>query len=324
MLSIPSPNPALTVYLNNMETEDTVARCVALLSMADGARDISTLPISAETSKKIRTTWTTTPPNSPHWSPNDQTPSSPHGSEHKGDKARLACSPPISNTSSREGPPRISHNRHKPRTAWLTPPSSARKCEKVRPSRSTHKRTKPRTASTPPSSERESNKFEKQKAPSKASMYSDATEISGPWSSEVDEDVKGVPAPDNVDRSVRETPEPDIEEMGDFVARSRSSISDPRTPYGLPYEEYPTDDDELDGISLSYDEPRYPQKSLGSYLEAKVELDGQGKEGFNGLDRVKAENPTPRAALTYNIRKVCIQHTCNSYRTLSIKWAFLT
>ena len=141
--------------------------------------------------------------------------------------------------------------------------------------------------------------------------------LSGPWSSE-DEDVR-VPAPDVVDRSVRETTEPDIEEKGDFVATSRSSISDPRTPYGLPYEEYPTDDDELDGISLSYDEPRY----LGSYLETKGELDGQNKGELKlGLDRAKAENPTPRAALTYNIRKVCIQH--NSYRTLSIKWAFLT
>ena len=103
------------------------------------------------------------------------------------------------------------------------------------------------------------------------------------------------------------------------VASSRSSISDPRTPYGLPYEDYPTDDDELDGISLSYDEPRY----LGSYIEAKGELDGQNKEVFTlGLTRVKAENPTPREALTYNIRKVCIQY--NSYRTLSIKWSFLT
>ena len=100
-------------------------------------------------------------------------------------------------------------------------------------------------------------------------MYSDATEISGPWSSEVDEDVRGVPAPDNVDRSVRETLEPDIEEMGDFVASSGSSISDPRTPYGLTYEDYPTDDDELDGISLSYDEPRYPQKSLAHTLRQK-------------------------------------------------------
>ena len=72
-----------------------------------------------------------------------------------------------------------------------------------------------------------------------------------------------------MDRSVRETPEPDIEEMGDFVVSSRSSISDPRTPYGLSYEDCPTDD-ELDGISLSYDEPRYPKKSLCSYLEAKV------------------------------------------------------
>ena len=133
-------------------------------------------------------------------------------------------------------------------------------------------------------------------------MYSDATEISGPWSSEVDEEERGVPAQDVVDSSVRETSEPDIEEMGDFVAISRSSISDPRTPYGLPYEDYPTDDDELD-ISLSYDEPRY----LGSYLEAKGELDGQNKEEFKGLERLKAENPTPRAALTYNIRKVCIQ-----------------
>ena len=154
-------------------------------------------------------------------------------------------------------------------------------------------------------------------------MYSDATEISGPWSSEVDEDVRGFSVPDVVDRSVRETPEPDIEEMGDFVASSGSSISDPRTPYGLPYEDYPTDDDKLDGISLSYDQPRYPQKSLGSYLEAQGELDGQNKEEFKlGLDRENAENPTPREALTYNIRKVCIQH--NSYRTLSMKWSFLT
>ena len=236
----------------------TVARCVALQSMADGARDISKLPISAQTGTKVRTTWSTTTPNSQNGSPNDQTPSSPL--EHNDAKA---SSPPISHKSSRKRPPRISHNRSKSRTAWLTPPSSAR------PSSSTHKSTNPRTTSTAPSPEHESNKFEKQNA------QSDATEISGPWSSEVYEDVRGFSVPDVVDRSVRETPEPDIEEMGEFVASSRSSISDPRTPNGLPYEDYPTDDDEFDGISLSYDEPRYPEKSLGSLLEAQGELDGQ-------------------------------------------------
>ena len=123
----------------------------------------------------------------------------------------------------------------------------------------------------------------------------------------MDRTVRETPAPDVVDRRVRKTSEPDIEEVGNLIASSRSSISDPRTPYGLPYEDYPIDDDELDGVSLSYDKPHCPQKSHGSCL-TKGELQGQNKDEFRlGLDWLKAENPIPRAALTYNIRRVCIQ-----------------
>ena len=277
-----------------------MARCVALLNMADGARDILTPPISAQRNTKVRTAWSTTPPNTAHERPKDQTPTLPHGSEHTGSEARPACSPTTAHKSTRARPPSTSHQSPKPRSAWATPPSSPRKCEKVRQSSSMHKNTKPRTASTSPSSEPESDKVDKRNALSHASNYSDVTEISvsGPRSSKVDEVIEIMVTERKTYKHRVSLSKKSKRQTCDFVASSQSSVSDPRTPYGLPYEDYPIDDDELDGISLLYDEPRYPQKSLGSYLEAKVELHGQNKEENRlGLGWVKTENRTPRAAL---------------------------
>ena len=125
-----------------------------------------------------------------------------------------------------------------------------------------------------------------------------------------DQNKGETPAPvfQEQNESEKEVPAPDIEEeIGDFVASSQSSISDPRTPYGSQYEIYLADDyDELEGISLSYDEPCYPQKGLGSYLEAEGEMDGMTKEDFRlDLSWLQEQNPTPRRKSTYDIRQVC-------------------
>ena len=108
-----------------------------------------------------------------------------------------------------------------------------------------------------------------------------------------------------LDKYGRGTPASDFDDsdyLDDFVASS----SGPRASTGLQFDNFSLTDDEddLDDFRLSYDEPRYIQSSLGDYLEAKGELEGMKKEDFKlDLEWVGKENPTPRASLTYSVRK---------------------